>query len=121
MQAIEQAINDLSFECDPKDAARALYLIAAPERELNMAVIQEVGAKLREAATKAVIRYGDYPRGRGVLEVSVFLSELTHVEKVERYYASTRGVASTMKEREQETKSLLKDIDDQTGDIPSLL
>jgi len=121
VQAIEQAINELSFECDPKDASRALYLIAAPDKELNMAVIQEVGAKLRGTATKAVIRYGDYPRGRGALEVSVFLSELTHVDKVQRYYASTRGVTSTMREREQETKSLLKDIDDETEDIPSLL
>ncbi len=121
VEAIEQAISELSFECDPKDASRALYLIAAPYKELNMAVIQEVGANLRGSATKAVIRYGDYPRGQGALEVSVFLSELTHVGKVQRYYASTGSVASSMKEREDQTHALLKEIDDYADDIPSLL
>ncbi len=120
-EAMEQAIGGLSFECNPKDAVRAVYLICAPNKEMNMTVVQEVGANLRGIATNAVIRYGDYPRGRGALEVSVMLSELTHVEKVQRYYDSTQRVVSTMKKSQEQTDTLLKKIDDSTEDIPSLL
>ena len=119
--AMEQAIGGLSFECNPEDATRAVYLICAPNKEMNMTVVQEVGTSLRSIATKAVIRYGDYPRGRGAIEVSLFLSELTHVEKVQRYYDSTRRVVSTMKERNEQTKTLLGKIDDSAEDVPSLL
>jgi len=121
VEAMEQAIGGLSFECNPKDATRAVYLLCAPNKEMNMTVVQEVGVHLRGITTKAVIRYGDYPRGRGALEVSVFLSELTHVEKVQRYYDSTQHVVSTMKKRQEQTETLLKKIDDSTEDIPSLL
>ena len=48
-------------------------------------------------------------------------SELTHVEKVERYYKSTRRVVSTMQKRDEETRVLLEKIDDSLEGIPSLL
>ena len=121
IQAMDEAISELSLNCDPEDAARALYLVSAPTKEMNLTVIKELGDYLKSLVPDAIIRNGDYPREKGGLEVSIILSELKNVDKIKRYYADASTVVSTIKKRQRQIESKLKEIDELSKDIPSLL
>jgi hypothetical protein len=69
------------------NAASALYLIAAPAHEINVDLIRSLADYLKKAAPNAVIRSGDYPVGRGIIEVTVILSRLTDIARVRYYYS----------------------------------
>ena len=88
---------------------------------MNLSVIKELGEYLKSLTPQAIIRNGDYPRERGALDVSVILSELKDVEKVRRYYLEAAQVVSTIKKRQQEIDAKLKEIDEVSKDVPSLL
>ena len=121
IQAMDEALSELSLTCNPRDANRALYLLSAPAKEMNMDLVKELGDYLRDIAPKAIIRNGDYPRQKGVLDVTVILSELDSVEKVKNYYRNSTDVIEVFKKKQEELDYKLKDIDDAAKDIPSLL
>ena len=121
IQAMDEAISELSLKCNPKDSKRALYLISAPSKEMNMDLIKALGDYMRDLAPEALIRNGDYPRERGVLDVTVILSELSDVEKVRDYYAKSTELIPEFKKRQEDTEVKLKVIEDAAKDIPSLL
>jgi len=121
IQAMDAAISELSLNCNPADARRALYLISAPSREMTVDLVHELGDYLKGLSPQAVIRNGDYPRQKGSLDVSVILSELSDVEKVRQYYALSTAMIPKVKERQEETDIRLKSIEDASRDIPSLL
>jgi len=119
--AMDEAISELSLKCNPQDANRALYLLAAPAKEMNMDLVKELGDYLRDLAPRAVIRNGDYPRERGVLDVTVILSELGNVEKLKDFYRQSAIVIEEIQKKREETASKLKELEDASKDIPSLL
>lgn len=96
VDAMEEAVEELSFSCNPKEAGQALYLLTGPGRKMNMTMIEKLGDYLRDLVPNAMIRHGDYPRGSGYLDVSMLLSALTSVEKVERYYIEAASAISTI-------------------------
>ena len=121
IQAMDEAISGLSLKCNPIDSKRALYLISAPAKEMNMDLIKELGTYLKNLAPEAIIRSGDYPRERGVLDVTIILSELSDVEKVRNYFTSTISLISTLKKRQDGVESKYRGIEVTLKDIPSLL
>ncbi|MFC1907866.1 tubulin/FtsZ family protein [Chloroflexota bacterium] len=121
LQAMDEAVSQLSLKCNPKDAGRALYLLSAPAKEMNMDLIKELGDYLNDITSGAIIRNGDYPRERGLLDVTVILSELKDVEKVREYYTRSTEFISEMKRRQEETDTKLKEVETASKDIPSLL
>ena len=121
LQAMEAAMSELSLNCNPEDARRAIYLLSAPSREMNVDLIKELGDYLRSIAPQAIIRNGDYPRQRGMLDVTVILSELSDVEKIRYYYTKSTKLMPEIKKRQEETEDKLKAIEDSSKDIPSLL
>jgi cell division GTPase FtsZ len=121
IQAMDEAVSEISIRCNPADAGRALYLISAPAREMNMDLVKELGDYLRDMAGEAVIRNGDYPRERGVLDVTVILSELSSVEKVKEYYGRAANFIQDVKVRQTEVEDKLKEIEVASKDLPSLL
>lgn len=121
IQAMDEAISELSLKCNPADSRRALYLVSGPAKEMNMDMIKEIGDYMRDIAPEAIIRNGDYPRERGVVDVTVLLSELSDVEKVRDYYLRSTDLIPEFKKRQEETEDKLKALDDVSKDIPSLL
>ena len=121
IQAMDEAMSELSIRCNPADAGRALYLLAAPAREMNMDLVKELGDYMRDLAGEAVIRNGDYPRQRGEVDVTVVLSELSTVEKVKSYYTRATTFIEDVKARQAEVEDKLKEIDVAAKDLPSLL
>ena len=118
---MDGAISNLSVQCNPKDAERALYLLSAPAKEMNMDLVKELGDCLRSIAPEAIIRDGDYPRERGVIDVIVILSQLNDVEKVRDYYAKSAGIVSAIKRKQETRAGRLNATEEASKDVPTLL
>jgi len=122
IQAIDEAISRLSVHCNPADARRALYLVAASPNDMNMDMIKELGVHLKSLSPGAIIRSGDYPRDRGSsLDVSVILSGLSDVEKIRQYFEKTISLISVIQKRQEGVESDYTALDGSLKDIPSLL
>jgi len=121
IQAMDAAISELSLNCKPEDARRVLFLLSAPSREMNVDMVKELGDYMRNLTPLATIRNGDYPRQRGVLDVSIILSELSDVEKIRQYYSKSASFIPVMKKRQKETRDRLQEIEDESMAVPSLL
>jgi cell division GTPase FtsZ len=121
IQAMEEALSELSLKCNAADAGRALYLLSAPAKEMNMDLVKELGDYLRDICPEAVLRNGDYPREKGALDITVVLSELSDVEKVRSYYTGSASFIREVEQRQEVVEQKLKGIDEAGKDIPSLL
>lgn len=121
IHAMDEAISELSLTCNPANADRALYLLAAPPKEMNMDLVKELGDYIRSLCPLATIRNGDYPRERGALDVTVLLSGLSDVDKVREYYSKSVELIPEFKKRAAESEVRLKNLDAVGKDIPSLL
>ena len=118
---MDQAISELSLECNPVDAGRALYLLSAPDKETNMDIVKELGDYLKDKAPEAIIRYGDYPRKESTLTVSVILSEIKNVSKVRHLYDRFPEVMETKERRERATIAGKNELETASIGIPSLV
>ncbi|HUV43561.1 MAG TPA: tubulin/FtsZ family protein [Dehalococcoidales bacterium] len=121
IEAMDAALSELSFKCDPAEASRGLYLVSGPGKEINLSSIGEIGEYLKILAPEAVMRNGDYPRDKATLSVSVILSELRVVDKVRQYYSQTAKIISARKKRQRLVESQLREIEEASRDVPSLV
>jgi len=121
LEAMEQAMAELSVGCNPRDAGKALYLVSAPPKEMNVAMIRELGEIMKGMAEDAVLRNGDYPRNRGDLSVTVVLSQLRDLERVRRIYAGVTESAAMIKKKQKEAEEKLKEMNKAADGVPSLL
>ncbi len=121
IQAMDEATSHLSIGCKPEDAGRALHLLSAPAKEMNMDLVKELGDYMKVVAPQAVIRNGDYPREKGSLDVTVILSQLSDVEKVREFYARSADLVKGFAQR-QKTKTDRAVLTEEAGkDVPTLL
>jgi len=121
IHAMDEAMSELSLSCNPANADRALYLLSAPHKEMNMDLVKELGDYLRSLCPLATIRNGDYPRERGALDVTVLLSGLSDLEKVREYYSRSVELIPEFKKRQDEMEIKLRNMESIGKDIPSLL
>ena len=121
MQAMDAAVSELSITCSPEDAGRALYLLAAPGKEMTMDIAKGLGDYLRELAENAVIRAGDFPRGGSTIDVTILFSQLAFVQKIRDYYDRASAFSLSQKERIKETTGRLRDMEDAARGLPSLI
>jgi cell division GTPase FtsZ len=98
-----------------------MYLVSGPAKEMNMDMVKEIGDYMRDIAPEAIIRNGDYPHGRGQVDVTVLLSELSDVDKIRDYYLRSTDLIPEFKKRQEETEDKLRELEDVSKDIPSLL
>ena len=121
IEALDEALSELSVCCRPEDAGSAIYLLTAPAKEMNVDIVKEIGDYLKELAGEAVIRSGDYPRERGEINITLILSQLSDLEKVRQYYHKLKESVPVRKKRQTEAEEKLKQIAEEAKDIPSLL
>ena len=119
IQSMDAALAELSTRCNPKDAGRALYIITAPAKEINMDLVKELTDWLKTLAPNAVIRNGDYPVGRS-LEITLLISELSDIERVREFYNRSTELVPVIKQRQEEARIKLQSIDDCGKDIPTV-
>jgi tubulin-like protein CetZ len=121
IQALDEAVSGLSIKCNPLDSKRALYLISAPAREINVDLIKELGTYIKTMSPEAIIRSGDYPREKGAMDVTLILSELSDVERVRNFFTKAINLISDLKKRQEGAVNAQRGIDITIKDIPSLL
>ncbi len=121
VQALDQAISGLSIKCNPLDSKRALYLVSAPSREINVDLIKEMGSYIKNMAPEAIIRSGDYPRDKGDLDITLILSEMSDIERVRNYFTKAISLIAELKKRQEGVVNTQRGIDITIKDIPSLL
>ncbi len=92
IQAMEEALVELSSRCTVRDAGKALYLLSAPSKATSVQLIADLNEYLRRLVPDAEVRSGDYPRERGAMEVVVILSQLNDVAMVRNYYAESAAL-----------------------------
>jgi len=121
IQAMDQAISDLSLNCNPQDSGKALYLMSGPSVEMNMDLVKELGDCLKEVAPEAIIRYGDYPRKQKELRTTIVLSQLKNVEKVREYYGRMPDIIREKERQQKDIEDKLRELIDASTSVPSLL
>lgn len=121
IQAMDEAVSELSMKVNPVDSRRAMYLVSGPARDLNMDLVKELGDYMRDLCPEALIRNGDYPRDKSMVDVVVILSELADLEKVRQYYTRSTDLMPAVRKRQEDTEAKLRAVEDASKDIPSLL
>ncbi len=121
LQALNEALSELSLKCNPADAKRGLYLLSAPAGEMSVDLVSSLGTTLRSVAPEAIIRTGDYPRAHDSISITVILSELGSVVKVMEYFTRAMDWLSMFKKKEQARDYEHKRIEDAFRDIPSFI
>jgi len=121
VQVMNNAISELSLQCNPQEAGRGLYLLSASPKEMDMNLVKDLGACLKRIAPEAIIRTGDYPRGKGSLNVTVILSELGGMKKIVGYFTQTIDLISAVKKKREGIEVKHRDLEEAFNDIPSLL
>ncbi len=121
MYAMDQAAAELSVSANPAEAHRALFLVSAPSRDLGMNLIQELGGYLHKICPVATIRSGDYPREKGMLDVTLVLSEFGDIGIVRSYYDKSLKLVKDYGTRRSERAAKLELECDAARDVPTLL
>jgi cell division GTPase FtsZ len=120
VQAMEQALANLSLECNTANAARALFMVSGPAGEMNREIVKEIGLHLRKIAPQATIRNGDYPREKDVIDVHIVFSALSHLVKIREYYVKSSNLIKEYQRRRQDLEQDQREMSDLSKDIPVL-
>ncbi|MCX8126412.1 MAG: cell division protein FtsZ, partial [Dehalococcoidia bacterium] len=118
---VSEALDELSLECNPQDATRALYLLAAPPETMRISLLKEIGSSLKRAAPQAIIRGGDYPRRGRPMELSLILSGLGDVTRVTALFNKAIGYIKGETLGHKRKTSSEKPDEEAFGRIPLLL
>jgi cell division GTPase FtsZ len=115
-----QAINSLTLKANIEDAARILVLISAPKDVTTLSVLSEISNSVQEKSPKAVLRIGDYPRRGKEISVSIILSQLTAVARMEGLFLQAELLLKNQEKIEEETAQKVKLMHQTSSNIPPL-
>lgn len=119
-QALDATVSDLSITCSPKDAAKALYIMAGPAREMNMDMVKSISDYISEIAPNAVIRGGDFPGEKHFIDVTLILSQLSFVPKIKDLYETAVQYGQEHKGQIEETQKRIQALSDLGKELPNL-
>jgi cell division GTPase FtsZ len=119
-QALDATLSDLSLTCDPRDAAKAVYIISGPEKELNMDMVKNVSNYIKELAPTALIRGGDFPGERHFIDVTLVLSHLSFVARIKEIYEQASHYAREHKTQLEETRKRIEALAEVGRELPRL-
>lgn len=120
-QAMDATLSELSIDCNPRDAGKALYIIAGPGREMNMDMVKNVSGYIKELSPNAMIRGGDFPAEKHFIDVAVIFSQLSFVPRVRDFYEQATAYAAQYEGQLSETKKRIDELSVLSKDLPNLL
>jgi len=120
-QAMDATLSELSIDCNPRDAGKALYIIAGPGREMNMDMVKNVSGYIKELSPSAMIRGGDFPAEKHFIDVAVIFSQLSFVPRVRDFYEQATAYAAQYEGQLTETKKKIDELSVLSKDLPNLL
>ena len=119
-QAVDATISDLSITCNPQDAARAMYIMSGPPRELNMDMVKSLSDYVKQLAPSALIRGGDFPGEKHFIDVTLIFSQLSFVPKIKTFYEQATAYGEEHKVEIQETKRRIDALAELGKELPTL-
>jgi cell division GTPase FtsZ len=119
-QALDATISDLSLTCDPKDAGKAIYIISGPEKELSMDMVKSVSEYIKELASSALIRGGDFPGEKHFIDVTLILSQLSFVPRIKDLYEQATQYSKEHEVQLKQTRKRIELLADLGKDLPTL-
>jgi cell division GTPase FtsZ len=119
-QALDATLSDLSIACNPKDASRAMYIIAGPSKEMNMDMVKSISECIKEIAPTALIRGGDFPGEKHFIDVTLILSQISFVPKVKELYEKAVQYGQEHKIQLEETHKKIQSLSEVGKELPTL-
>lgn len=120
IHAMDEAIAELSAPIVTSEAYRALYLVSGPHKDLGLNLVQDLGTYLRILCPQATIRGGDYPVEKGVLDITVIMSELGNAEIVRHFYQKATKLQQIQEDRYHARASKSALTEEAGKDVPTL-
>ena len=118
--ALDKALNNLSVSINLDDARKILVLITAPRGAITLSALEEVATLLQERAPKAVIRMGDYPRRAKEVSLTLLVSGLARVARVENLYLRAKDLLKKQEEINRETQKQVQQLHQTGEELPTL-
>ena len=119
-QALDATIGNLSINCSPQDAARGMYIISGPAREVNMDMAKGVSDYIKEIAPTALIRGGDFPGEKHFIDITLILSQLSFVPRIKEFYEKATQYGQEHKGQLEETQRRIQTLADLGKELPNL-
>ncbi|GAI86057.1 unnamed protein product [marine sediment metagenome] len=94
--------------------------MTAPPGEMTVDMIKQISSYLKNTVPEAIIRGGDYPRGK-TLDITVILSDLINSRKIMDYFSKALRYTYLTKRRRGEIEHEHTGVEGNISDIPSLL
>ena len=95
-------------------------LLAEMNRQQRKRLVKELVDYLGEVAPRAMIRYGDYPRGEPSVKTTLILSQLNSVDKIVEYYDKIPKLTQEKEQMQEEDEIKLNKIVKASRMVPSL-
>ncbi len=119
-QALDAAITDLSVSCSPRDAANAIYIISGPANEMNMDMVKSISDYTSEIAPNALIRGGDFPGEKHFIDLTLILSQISHVPRIADMYEQATRYAEEHKGQLLDTQCKIQQLNEIGRELPLL-
>jgi cell division GTPase FtsZ len=118
--ALGLALNNLSLRVNVEDAEKILVIISGPRDVSTLSVMGELSNSMQERAPNSIVRIGDYPRRANEISVTIVLSKLTKVPKVEDLFTRADALLKKREELEKEANEKIQRMYRASDNIPSL-
>jgi cell division GTPase FtsZ len=118
--ALDKAMNNLSVAVNLEDARKILVLLTAPKGAITLNALEEVATMLQERAPKAVLRIGDYPRRGKDVSLTLLVSGLTKVARVENLYLQATDLFKKQVNIDREARDLVQQLTSTGDKLPTL-
>jgi cell division GTPase FtsZ len=118
--ALGMAINNLSLNVNVADSRKIMVILSGPRDMSTLSVMGELSNVLQEKSPEAIIRIGDYPRSTKEIAVSVILSQLLAIPKMDEIFASAEYLINKRQEIEKETAKKIQNMYRTGVNIPTL-
>jgi len=86
LEAMGQALGNLSIDFNLPDAHKAMYLLSVPAEGANVNMVKVVSNRLLDLTNHAEIRGGDFYGVRNCAQVTLIMSDIAYIETVKNYY-----------------------------------
>ena len=118
--ALGQAVNNLSLGLKIEDARKILLLLCAPKDVISLSVLEECSTFLREKSPESAIRIGDYPRRGTQTSVTLVVSKLTKVTRMEDLYLRAEESFEKQKVIDIEAERKIEQLHEASKRLPVL-
>jgi len=118
--ALGQAINNLSLNIKLEDARKIMAMVCAPKEVITMSAMAELTISLEARSPQSFVRMGDYPRRGKETSITVVLSSLTSVERMESLFIRAASLLERRSKIEEESELKIEQMLSTGNKVPTL-